>query len=125
LPIVDTWWQTETGGIYERGCPRNQVKGFAPCHSWRVPEIVDADARCCQAKHRNLCMQVLAMMRTVYGDPRPFEQTYFSDSGQVFTGDGCRPCEAITGSPARRRRHQRSGTAWAREVESSCGAWKV
>ncbi|MEY3553176.1 MAG: acetate--CoA ligase [Pseudomonadota bacterium] len=96
-PIVDTWWQTETGGILITPLPGAiaQKPGSATKPFFGVkPEIVDANGVILEgACEGNL---VLAdswpgQMRTVYGDHERFVQTYFSTyPGKYFTGDGCR-----------------------------------
>ncbi|WP_026607302.1 acetate--CoA ligase [Methylocapsa acidiphila] len=96
-PIVDTWWQTETGGILITPLPGAiELKpGSATLPFFGVkPEIVDPNGAVLEgACSGNL---VLAdswpgQMRTVYGDHARFEQTYFSAyPGKYFTGDGCR-----------------------------------
>jgi acetyl-CoA synthetase len=96
-PIVDTWWQTETGGILITPLP-GAIKlkpGSATLPFFGVvPEVVDANGQVLEgACEGNL---VLAdswpgQMRTVYGDHDRFVQTYFSTyAGKYFTGDGCR-----------------------------------
>lgn len=96
-PIVDTWWQTETGGILITPLPgATRLKpGSATLPFFGVaPEIVDADGRVLEGETTgNLCLTRSwpGMMRTVYGDHARFEQTYFSTyKGKYFTGDGCR-----------------------------------
>jgi acetyl-CoA synthetase len=96
-PIVDTWWQTETGGILITPLPgATRLKpGSATRPFFGVqPQIVDAEGRVLEgAATGNL---VLAdswpgQMRTVYGDHERFVQTYFlTYAGKYFTGDGCR-----------------------------------
>jgi len=96
-PIVDTWWQTETGGILISPLPgATELKpGSATKPFFGVkPEIVD-DKGAPQpgACEGNLCITDSwpGQMRTVYGDHARFEQTYFSTfPGRYFTGDGCR-----------------------------------
>lgn len=96
-PIVDTWWQTETGGILITPLPgATKLKpGSATLPFFGVaPEIVDADGKVLEGETTgNLCLTRSwpGMMRTVYGDHARFEQTYFSTyKGKYFTGDGCR-----------------------------------
>jgi len=96
-PIVDTWWQTETGGILITPLPG--ATDLKPGSATRpffgvLPEVVDQSGAVLEgATEGNL---VLAMswpgqMRTVYGDHERFVQTYFSTyPGKYFTGDGCR-----------------------------------
>lgn len=96
-PIVDTWWQTETGGILITPLPgATKLKPGSATNPFFgvVPEIVDADGQVLQgACTGNLCIARSwpGQMRTVYGDHERFEQTYFSTyKGKYFTGDGCR-----------------------------------
>jgi len=96
-PIVDTWWQTETGGIMITPLPGATAlkPGSATRPFFGVsPEIVDADgAPLDGACSGNLCITDSwpGQMRSVYGDHERFEQTYFSTyPGKYFTGDGCR-----------------------------------
>ena len=96
-PIVDTWWQTETGGILITPLPgATKLKpGSATLPFFGVvPEIVDADGKVLEGEATgNLCIARSwpGQMRTVYGDHARFEQTYFSTyKGKYFTGDGCR-----------------------------------
>jgi acetyl-CoA synthetase len=96
-PIVDTWWQTETGGILITPLPgATPLKpGSATRPFFSVnPSIVDADGKVLEgATTGNLCIDDAwpGMMRTVYRDHDRFVQTYFSTySGKYFTGDGCR-----------------------------------
>ncbi|MDB5649165.1 MAG: acs [Hyphomicrobiales bacterium] len=96
-PIVDTWWQTETGGVLISPLPGATAlkPGSATRPFFGVkPEVVDANGVVLEgACEGNL---VLAdswpgQMRTVYGDHERFVQTYFSTyPGKYFTGDGCR-----------------------------------
>ena len=96
-PIVDTWWQTETGGILITPLPgATELKpGSATRPFFGVqPAIVDADGNILEgACEGNLIMTDSwpGQMRTVYGDHERFVQTYFSTyKGSYFTGDGCR-----------------------------------
>jgi acetyl-CoA synthetase len=96
-PIVDTWWQTETGGILITPLPgATRLKpGSATRPFFGVqPEIVDAEGKVLHgAATGNLCIADAwpGQMRTVYGDHERFVQTYFSAyPGKYFTGDGCR-----------------------------------
>jgi acetyl-CoA synthetase len=96
-PIVDTWWQTETGGILITPLPGATAlkPGSATLPFFGVrPLIVDASgAELTGATEGNLCIADAwpGMMRTVYGDHDRFVQTYFSTyPGHYFTGDGCR-----------------------------------
>jgi acetyl-CoA synthetase len=96
-PIVDTWWQTETGGILITPLPgATPLKpGSATRPFFGIkPEIVDADGKVLEgATEGNLCIADSwpGQMRTVFGDHERFVQTYFSAyKGKYFTGDGCR-----------------------------------
>jgi acetyl-CoA synthetase len=96
-PIVDTWWQTETGGILITPLPGAiaQKPGSATKPFFGVkPEIVDGDGKPLSgACEGNLCISDSwpGQMRTVYGDHQRFIDTYFSTfPGKYFTGDGCR-----------------------------------
>ncbi|MFG1330020.1 acetate--CoA ligase [Xanthobacter autotrophicus] len=96
-PIVDTWWQTETGGILITPLPgATKLKpGSATRPFFGVlPEVVDAEGKVLAgACEGNLVIADSwpGQMRTVYGDHERFEQTYFSTyPGKYFTGDGCR-----------------------------------
>ncbi len=96
-PIVDTWWQTETGGILITPLPGATAlkPGSATRPFFGVqPEIVDADGVVQDGPcSGNLCMAASwpGQMRTVFGDHERFIQTYFSAyEGKYFTGDGCR-----------------------------------
>src|SRR5580765_6668586 len=96
-PIVDTWWQTETGGILIAPLPGATAlkPGSATVPFFGVkPEVVDASGTVLNgACEGNLVIADSwpGQMRTVYGDHERFEQTYFSAyPGMYFTGDGCR-----------------------------------
>jgi acetyl-CoA synthetase len=96
-PIVDTWWQTETGGILITPLPgaTNLKAGSATRPFFGVrPQLVDNDGNVLEGvADGNLCITDAwpGMMRTVYGDHDRFVQTYFSSyKGKYFTGDGCR-----------------------------------
>ncbi len=96
-PVVDTWWQTETGGILLVGLPGAvaQKPGKAGLPFFGVaPEIVDAAGTVLGGEAEGLLLLTDSwpgQMRTVYGDHKRFEQTYFSQFGhRYFTGDGCR-----------------------------------
>ena len=96
-PIVDTWWQTETGGILITPIPgATPLKpGSATRPFFGVePVIVDNDHRVINGPGEgNLCIARAwpGMMRTVFGDHARFVQTYFSMfPGLYFTGDGAR-----------------------------------
>ncbi|KIU27487.1 acetyl-CoA synthetase [Methylobacterium radiotolerans] len=95
--IVDTWWQTETGGILITPLPGATVlkPGSATRPFFGVkPEMVDAEGKVLEGTcEGNLCIADSwpGQMRTVYGDHERFEQTYFSTyPGKYFTGDGAR-----------------------------------
>ena len=95
--IVDTWWQTETGGILITPLPgATKLKpGSATRPFFGVqPAMVDAEGKVLEgACEGNLCITQSwpGQMRTVYGDHERFEQTYFSTyPGKYFTGDGAR-----------------------------------
>ncbi len=97
VPIVDTWWQTETGGIMISPLPgATPLKpGSATRPFFGVkPVIVDGDGKELQgAAEGNLCIAEAwpGMMRTVFGDHKRFVETYFSTfKGKYFTGDGAR-----------------------------------
>ena len=96
-PIVDTWWQTETGGILITPLPgaTNLKPGSATRPFFGIkPAIVDADGNI----QEGACAGNLVItdswpgqMRTVYGDHQRFVDTYFKTyAGLYFTGDGCR-----------------------------------
>jgi len=96
-PIVDTWWQTETGGILispQPGAidlkPGSVTKPFYGIK----PDIVDEKGNSLKGECRGrLCIAQSwpGQMRTVYGDHQRFIDTYFSQfDGKYFTGDGCR-----------------------------------
>ncbi len=96
-PIVDTWWQTETGGILITPLPgaTDLKPGSATRPFFGVqPELVDGDGNVIEgAGSGNLCITDSwpGQMRTVYRDHERFVQTYFSTyAGKYFTGDGCR-----------------------------------
>jgi len=96
-PIVDTWWQTETGGILITPLPgaTNLKPGSATRPFFGVqPQLVDNEGNVLEgAADGNLCITDSwpGQMRTVYGDHDRFIQTYFSTyKGKYFTGDGCR-----------------------------------
>ena len=96
-PIVDTWWQTETGGIMISPLPGaiDQKPGSATLPFFGIqPAIVDADGKILDNECSGnlvVCDSWPGQMRTVYGDHKRFESTYFSTyEGMYFTGDGCR-----------------------------------
>ena len=96
--VVDTWWQTETGGILITPLP-----GATPCKPGSAtlpffgvePLLVDNDGQEIEGNgvSGNLCLRRSwpGQARTIYGDHERFKQTYFSTyPGLYFTGDGCR-----------------------------------
>ena len=96
-PIVDTWWQTETGGHLITPLPG--ATALKPGSATRPffgirPVIVDGEGKPIEgAGEGNLCIADSwpGQMRTVYGDHKRFIETYFSTfKGLYFTGDGCR-----------------------------------
>ncbi len=96
-PIVDTWWQTETGGIMISPLPG--ATALKPGSATKplpgvVPQLVDPDGKVLSgATSGNLCIADSwpGQMRTVYGDHKRFVETYFTAyPGKYFTGDGCR-----------------------------------
>ncbi|EEE43455.1 acetate--CoA ligase [Roseibium alexandrii] len=96
-PIVDTWWQTETGGILITPLPgaTDLKPGSATRPFFGVqPAVVDAEGKFLEgATEGNLVITDSwpGQMRTVYGDHDRFVQTYFATyKGLYFTGDGCR-----------------------------------
>jgi acetyl-CoA synthetase len=97
LPIIDTWWQTETGGCMITTLPgaHDMKPGSAGRPFFGVcPQLVDNDGNVLDgASEGNLCITRSwpGQARTVYGDHDRFVQTYFSTyKGKYFTGDGCR-----------------------------------
>ncbi|WP_133637106.1 acetate--CoA ligase, partial [Zavarzinia compransoris] len=96
-PIVDTWWQTETGGILITPLPGAIAlkPGSATLPFFGIaPQVVDAEGKVLEgATEGNLVIADSwpGQMRSVYGDHERFVQTYFSTyPGKYFTGDGCR-----------------------------------
>ena len=96
-PVVDTWWQTETGGIMIKPLPGATAMkpGSATRPFFGVsPQIVDTHGNPLEgACEGNLCITDSwpGQMRTVYGDHQRFIDTYFRTyPGKYFTGDGCR-----------------------------------
>lgn len=96
-PVVDTWWQTETGGILISATATSEKlkPGSATLPlPGVVPEVLTPEGKVLEGA----CEGVLALkeswpgqMRTVYNDHARFEETYFSHyPGYYFTGDGCR-----------------------------------
>ena len=99
-PVVDTWWQTETGGVMLTTLPGAHAMkpGSAGLPFFGVqPQLVDAEGQVLEgAAEGNLCIAASwpGQARTVYGDHDRFVQTYFSAyRGKYFTGDGCQ-CDA-------------------------------
>ncbi|MER2537101.1 MAG: acetate--CoA ligase, partial [Rhizobiaceae bacterium] len=97
VPIVDTWWQTETGGILITPLPgaTDLKAGSATRPFFGIkPQLVDEKGEVLEGEvSGNLCITDSwpGQMRTVYGDHERFIQTYFSTyKGKYFTGDGCR-----------------------------------
>ncbi len=97
-PIVDTWWQTETGGILITPLPGvTDLKPGSATFPFPgvLPGIVDQQGNLLEGNgvSGNLCIlrPWPGMMRTVYGDHDRFVKTYFTQyRGKYFTGDGCR-----------------------------------
>jgi acetyl-CoA synthetase len=96
-PIVDTWWQTETGGILISPLPG--ATDLKPGSVTKplfgiVPQLVDSEGKVLEGPASgNLCLTESwpGQMRTVYGDHERFIDTYFKTyRGKYFTGDGCR-----------------------------------
>ena len=96
-PIVDTWWQTETGGHMITPLPGaiDLKPGSATLPFFGIkPELVDTEGEVLEGENDgNLCITDSwpGQMRTIYGDHNRFVETYFSTfKGKYFTGDGCR-----------------------------------
>ena len=97
-PIVDTWWQTETGGIMIS--PLAGITPLKPSYATLPlpgiqPCLVDSDGNEIEGNdvQGNLCIKFPwpSMIRTTYGDHDRCQQVYFSTyKGKYFTGDGCR-----------------------------------
>ncbi len=96
-PIVDTWWQTETGGIMI--APQTGAISLKPGSATKPfygikPVLVDKNGKEIKgAGEGRLCISQSwpGQMRTVYGDHKRFIETYFSQfNGKYFTGDGCK-----------------------------------
>ncbi|MFM9419890.1 acetate--CoA ligase [Thermus sp. PS18] len=97
-PIVDTWWQTETGGIMITTLPG--AHPMKPGHAGKPffgvkPEILDSEHKPVEnpdeGGHLCITRPWPSMLRTVWGDPNRFLQQYFSQHpGNYFTGDGAR-----------------------------------
>ena len=95
-PVVDTWWQTETGGVMLTTLPdaHPMKPGSAGLPFFGVqPQLVDNDGAVLEGEAEgNLCITASwpGQARTVYGDHDRFVQTYFTTyKGKYFTGDGC------------------------------------
>ena len=96
-PVVDTWWQTETGGIlispFPGATPMKPGSATRPLPGIK-PLLLDADRKVLgPVASGNLCLASSwpGMMRTLWGDHERFFQTYFTTyPGLYFTGDGCR-----------------------------------
>ena len=96
-PVIDTWWQTETGGILI-----SPISGVTPLKPGSAtlpfygvkPSILDSEGNELKGEcEGNLCIDNSwpGMMRTVYKNHKRFIETYFSSfSGKYFTGDGCK-----------------------------------
>jgi len=97
-PIVDTWWQTETGGIMITPLPgvTSTKPGSATLPFFGiVPELLDDEGNVLEGNEveGNLAIQRPwpSIMRTVYGDHQRFFETYFEKfPGKYFSGDGCK-----------------------------------
>jgi acetyl-CoA synthetase len=96
-PIVDTWWQTETGGILITPLPgATDLKPGSATKPFFgiVPQVVDAEGKVLEGETTGnlvLADSWPGQMRTVYGDHQRFVDTYFKTyPGKYFTGDGCR-----------------------------------
>ncbi|UTS91290.1 acetate--CoA ligase [Rhizobium anhuiense] len=96
-PVIDTWWQTETGGHMITPLPgaTDLKPGSATIPFFGIkPQLVDNEGKVLDGPaDGNLCITDSwpGQMRTVYGDHERFIQTYFSTyKGKYFTGDGCR-----------------------------------
>ncbi len=96
-PVVDTWWQTETGGILisplPGATPLKPGSATLPLPGVQPALVDDAGAELSgNGVSGNLCLKYPwpGIMRTVYGDHERFRQTYFARfPGKYFTGDGC------------------------------------
>jgi acetyl-CoA synthetase len=96
-PVIDTWWQTETGGCMITTLPQahDMKPGSAGLPFFGIrPQLVDNEGHVLEgAAEGNLCITHSwpGQARTVYGDHDRFVQTYFSTyAGKYFTGDGCK-----------------------------------
>ena len=96
-PIVDTWWQTETGGIMitplPGAIPTKPGSGTLPFFGV-VPEVVDSKGKAVPANAGGKLVirkPWPSMLRGLWGDPERYKQTYWSEvKGSYFTGDGAR-----------------------------------
>jgi len=95
--IIDNYWQTETGGMLLTPLPgATELKPGSATHPFFSiqPQLVDNDGNVLKgAAEGNLCLldSWPAQARTIYGDHKRFEETYFSTyPGKYFTSDGCR-----------------------------------
>ena len=96
-PIVDTWWQTETGGVLisplPGAIPTKPGSASVPFPGV-VPQIVNDQGKRCKTDEAGYLVFMKpwpGMMRGVYGEPERFRQTYFSQfPGMYFTGDGAK-----------------------------------
>ncbi|MBG1232491.1 acetate--CoA ligase [Aestuariivirga litoralis] len=96
-PIIDTWWQTETGGVLMTPLPgADKMKPGSACGPLFSikPALVDEKGKFLEGEAAgNLVLldSWPGQMRTVYGDHKRFVETYFSTyKGMYFTGDGCK-----------------------------------
>jgi acetyl-CoA synthetase len=96
-PIVDTWWQTETGGVLisplPGAIPTKPASATVPFPGV-VPRIVNDNGEKCKVGESGYLVMTRpwpGIMRTVYGEPERFKLTYFSQfPGMYFTGDGAK-----------------------------------
>ena len=96
-PIVDTWWQTETGGIMisplPGATPMKPGSATQPFFGVKL-ELVDGEGKILEGENSgNLCIldSWPGQARSIYGDHKRFKDTYFTTyPGKYFTGDGCR-----------------------------------
>ncbi|KJE95860.1 acetate-CoA ligase [Capsaspora owczarzaki ATCC 30864] len=96
-PIVDTWWQTETGGFmitpFPAATPCKPGSATLPFFGV-VPALIDSQGREVEGEGEGslvIKQSWPGQMRTVFGDHKRFEETYFSQhKGYYFSGDGCR-----------------------------------
>ena len=97
IPIVDTWWQTETGGILITPLPYaiDQKPGSATLPFFGIePAVIDEQGKELSGATEGMLVMKApwpGQMQTVYGDHKRFEETYFQMyPGYYFSGDGCR-----------------------------------